>query len=165
MARVYISVGTNIEREKHLRSSLRALRVHFGRLFLSSVYESQAVGFEGAPFYNLVVGFDTERDPQRVNRILREIERDHGRDRSQPKFSARSLDLDLLLYDDLVVHEPALKLPRDEILEYAFVLQPLAEIAGERRHPLNGRRFRDLWAEFDPSEQPLWRVNLSIDQP
>ncbi len=158
MARVYVSVGSNIDRDRNVAAALGSLRREFGQLQQSTIYETEAVGFEGDPFYNLVVGFDTELSPRDVARVLHRIEDEHGRQRTGGKFSARTLDLDLLLYDDLLLDEDDLKLPRPEILEYAFVLRPLAEIAGELRHPLAGFSFAALWDAFDPTTQPMWQV-------
>lgn len=155
MAKIYISLGSNIEREHHTRAGVRAMQAHFGRLELSSVYESEAVGFVGDAFYNLVAAAETELPVHEVNAVLRAIEDVHGRDRSGPRFSSRSLDLDLLLYDDLVLDENGLVLPRPEILKNAFVLWPLAEIAPERRHPLVKQCYRELWQAFDKSREQL----------
>lgn len=149
MARVYVSIGSNIDRATHIRDAVAGLRARYRDIVLSTVYETKAVGFEGDDFYNLVAGFETGRDVLRVAGELREIERGAGR------FVARTLDLDLLLYDDLVMDDGVLKLPRGEILEYAFVLGPLAEIAGERRHPVLGASFAELWHGFDPADQAL----------
>ena len=161
MARVYVSVGSNIEREHHVRAGIVALREKFGPLILSRVYESRAVGFDGDDFFNLVAAFDTDQSVQAVARTLRDIERANGRDRRVSHFSPRTLDLDLLLYGDAVLEEGEIKLPREEITRYAFVLGPLAEIAGEMRHPVLQRRFRELWDEFDRDGQPMrpvaWR--------
>lgn len=163
MPRVFVSVGSNIERERHVRSALKALRERFGQLTVSRVFESEAVGFAGDDFFNLVVGFDTEGTVWEVVACLRDIELAHCRDRRAPRFSSRTLDLDLLLYGDLVMEERGIKLPREEITRYAFVLGPLAEIAGEMSNPLNGRRFADLWREFDQASQPMWPVEINID--
>jgi len=163
MARVYVSVGSNIDRERYIRAGLAALRERYGPLQCSRIYESKAVGFDGDDFYNLVVGFDTEQPVRDVAAALREIEQQNARDRRAPRFSARTLDLDLLLYDDLVADAQGLQLPRAEIMRYAFVLGPLAEIAGERRHPQNGRRYAELWADFaDKAAQPMWPVTLDV---
>ncbi len=149
MERVYISIGSNIERERHIPAALRALRERFGPLAVSTVFECPAVGFDGEDFYNLVVGFDSAEPITEVNAALHTIEDRFGRDRSQPKFSARSLDLDLLLYGDHVVESGKLVVPRPEIDRVAFVLGPLAELAGTRRHPVHGEALLDLWAHFD----------------
>lgn len=158
MARAFVSIGSNIDRERNIAAALASLQQQFGELQQSTTYETEAVGFEGDPFYNLVVGFDTTLPAREVARLLHDIEDRHGRQRQGGKFSARTLDLDLLLYDDLVLDDQNLKLPRPEILEYAFVLRPLAEIAGQRRHPLNGFSFAELWDAFDPTAQPMWPV-------
>ena len=155
MAYVYISIGSNVEREQNIRSALAALRKRFEKLEQSQVYETEAVGFEGQPFYNLVVGFETSLQPQQLVDTLRAIEDEHGRDRRGKRFSDRTLDLDLLLYDDDIIEQGKLKLPRDEILKYAFVLGPLAEIAGHKMHPVVHQSYYDLWSGFDDSGQPM----------
>jgi 2-amino-4-hydroxy-6-hydroxymethyldihydropteridine diphosphokinase len=162
MARAYISIGSNIDAARHVRAAVERLRKEFGALSLSPVYESQAVGFSGDNFYNLVAAFDTHKPPQEVNRILHRIEQENGRERSTQKFAARTLDLDLILYGDMCLQERGLSLPRAEICEYAFVLRPLADIAPDEPHPLNGQSFADLWANFDKSAQVLWQVKLSL---
>ncbi|MDX1251600.1 MAG: 2-amino-4-hydroxy-6-hydroxymethyldihydropteridine diphosphokinase [Gammaproteobacteria bacterium] len=161
MARVYISIGSNIDRQANIRSALAALRESFGQLTVSPVYESKAVGFAGDDFYNLAVGFDSTLDPLAINHILRDIEHHHGRVRGGSGWTSRTLDLDLLLYGDLISGSHGLTLPRGEITKYAFVLCPLAEIAGEERHPVSGMRYSDLWAAFDKAAQPLWRVDFA----
>ncbi len=163
MARIYISLGSNIDRERNTRSGVLALQRRFGRLELSSVYESDAVGFEGDAFYNMVIGCDVDEDVQGANHALAVIEDAHGRDRSGPRFSSRTLDLDLLLYDELVLDDGALRLPRDEILKNAFVLWPLAEIAPERVHPVVGKSYAELWADFDKSRENLRPIEFTFD--
>jgi 2-amino-4-hydroxy-6-hydroxymethyldihydropteridine diphosphokinase len=158
MAQVYVSIGSNIERERNIESALQALAAAYGELRQSSVYESAAVGFDSAPFYNLVVAFQTEASPQSVQETLHRIENDQGRSRTAA-LAARTLDLDLLLYDDLVIQAGKLILPRSDIDHYAFVLGPLAEIAGEQRHPVTGTRYADMWSAFDTAGQELQRVD------
>ncbi|VAW69311.1 2-amino-4-hydroxy-6-hydroxymethyldihydropteridinepyrophosphokinase [hydrothermal vent metagenome] len=155
MARVYISLGSNIDREALTRAGVEALRLQFGELLLSSVYESEAVGFEGASFYNMVIALQTDKDVWGVSQLLRQIEDEHGRDRSGPRFSSRTLDLDLLLYDDLIIDENGLQIPRDEILLRAFVLWPLAEVAPELLHPQVNKTYGELWQAFDKSKEKL----------
>ncbi len=163
MARIYISLGSNIDRERHTRAGVKALRDAFGELILSSVYESEAVGFDGDAFYNMVIACDTDLEVHAANRVLSDIEDAHGRDRSGPRFSSRTLDLDLLLYDDLILDENGLRLPRDEILKNAFVLWPLAEIAPDLKHPQAGKSYAELWRAFDKSREKLAPVAFDFD--
>lgn len=159
MAKVYVSVGTNIDRERNVASALAALAREYDGLEQSRIFETQAVGFSGDLFYNLVVAFETGQSPQQVAAVLNRIEDAHGRDRQADKFSNRSLDLDLLLYNDLIVNEQGVTLPRPEILENAFVLRPLAEIAGDRKHPVTGVSFAAMWDQFDAASQPMWPLD------
>lgn len=164
MARAYISVGSNVDREVHVRAAIQALAERFGALTVSPVYETGAVGFTGEPFLNLAVGLDTERQPEALVRDLKAIERAQGRTADSNGFKPRTLDLDLLLYDDLVLQTEAFELPRDEILHHAFVLAPLADIAPDLRHPVVGCTLAELWAEFELDGQWLRRVDLAMDE-
>ncbi|MEH6470542.1 MAG: 2-amino-4-hydroxy-6-hydroxymethyldihydropteridine diphosphokinase [Halopseudomonas sp.] len=165
MSRVYLSVGSNIDREHYVRSCLDALAAAYGSLQVSSIYESEAVGFEGDLFYNLVVGLDTEQSLPQLFGFLRQLEHDHQRCRNAVKFSARTLDVDILVYDDFV-GEFRLEdgsggvLPRAEITRNAFVLQPMAEIAAELVHPQLKASYRQLWQQFDKQTQRLWPVSF-----
>lgn len=163
MAWVFISLGSNIDREQLTRSGVAALRQRYGELLLSSVYKSEAVGFEGEDFYNMVIGLQTEDDVDTVYQSLRQIEDEHGRDRSGPRFSSRTLDLDLLLYDDLILQQGKLEIPRDEILERAFVLWPLAEIAAEKIHPVVKQSYAELWSAFDKSKEVLEPIDFEFE--
>ncbi len=144
----YISIGSNINKEIHIPSSLKALREVFGDLLISSTYETEPVGFVGDSFFNLVVGFKSELTAKEVAKLLRQIELDHGRTREAQKFSSRTLDLDLILYGDQIISDGRLQIPRDEIERYAFVLEPLAEIAPTEKHPISGLTFLALWQKL-----------------
>ncbi len=162
MARVYVSIGSNIERDKNVRAAVAALRDRFGAVQLSPVYRNRPIGFDGDDFYNLVVGFDTDKPPEAVAAALHAVEQQQGRTRTESRFSPRTLDLDLLLYDDLVRDDEHLRLPRDEIREYACVLRPLAELAPDTRHPETGETFAQMWARFPQSRQPLTPVEIDL---
>jgi len=160
MARVFLGVGSNIERERYLVAGLDALQALFDELALSSVYDSAAIGFEGQPFLNLVVAVDTELTVGELSRRLRHIEVEHGRPANASRFSPRQLDIDILTYDDAIGLVEGVDLPRGEILENAFVLCPLAELAPDTLHPVAGERYADLWQAYDQSRQPLARVDF-----
>lgn len=150
---IYIGIGSNVRPGDNIRSGLAMLENELGDIKASTVYRNPAVGFEGEDFYNLAVQVRTALPPEAVSRCLGLIEAMHGRDRSAPKFAARTLDLDLLLYGDLVAERDGLKLPRADITRYAFVLKPMAEIAPELLHPLEGRTMRQLWDGFQGEHQ------------
>lgn len=154
MARIYIGVGSNIEREHYLRAGWQALQQVFSACRCSTVYESEAVGFTGAPFYNLVIEAETSSSVAEVAAQLRAIEFAHGRPADARKFSGRTLDLDLLAYDELVLKTPV-ELPRSEILHNAFVLRPFAELAPTWWHPHAEMTLSQLWSAYDVTCQPL----------
>ncbi|WP_444895330.1 2-amino-4-hydroxy-6-hydroxymethyldihydropteridine diphosphokinase [Microbulbifer sp. JMSA004] len=160
MAQVYLSLGSNINRAQYIRAALDALTGRFGELQVSRVFESEAVGFQGDNFYNLVVGLQTDLPVGQLALCLRGIEDANGRLRSGPKFSARTLDIDILTYDHLTGTVDGVKLPRGEIVKNAFVLQPLAEIAPEELHPVEQKTYRQLWDEYDQASQKLWPVEF-----
>jgi len=163
MPTVFVSVGSNIEREKHIRAGILALKNCFGALTLSSVYESDAVGFDGSPFLNLIVAFESEKPPAQVDLMLDNIEKQNGRTSEQKKFNPRTLDLDLVLYGNHISEDPSLEIPRDEITRYAFVLEPLAEIAGELKHPMTNESYSELWSNFDKQSIVQNRVDFNWD--
>lgn len=152
MAQVYLSVGSNVDRDENIRAGLDELSEKFGELECSPVYESVAFGFDGDNFYNLVLSFDTEESVYVVAKILREIEDRRQRVRDGVKFSSRTLDLDLILYDALVLTDGRIRIPREDIEQYAFVLQPLADIAPDHIHPELGKTYAQMWEQFDPEQ-------------
>ena len=155
MARVYLSLGSNVEPQRHLRAALQELRQRFGELAVSPAYRSRSVGFDGPDFVNLAVGLETGLSPEALNVWLHELEDRHGRRRDVPRYSDRTLDVDIVLYGDLVRQgEGHLEIPRKE-LKHAFVLRPLADIAPDLRHPIDGRTMAELWAAFPAESEPL----------
>ena len=158
MPKGYISVGSNIDKNKNILASLQALEYCFGKLTVSSIYESEPVGFSGDTFYNLIVGFESDLEVKEVAKQLRQIELDNGRTRDCQKFSARTLDLDLILYGDLIVNDGRLQIPRDEIERYAFVLEPLAEIEPTLKHPVSHTSYAELWEKFDKADLKQRRI-------
>ncbi|MGB5624075.1 MAG: 2-amino-4-hydroxy-6-hydroxymethyldihydropteridine diphosphokinase [Gammaproteobacteria bacterium] len=160
MTEVFVGVGSNLEPERHLRNALAALAEAFGVLKLSPVYRSSPVGFEGDDFLNMVIGFDTDLSIEGVVAEFCRIEDAAGRVRGGEKFGPRTLDLDLLLYGNAVHRAGEISVPRDEITQYAFVLRPLTDIAGDRVHPAEGRSFAEMWSDFDQSSHPLRTVDL-----
>ncbi|MDH4125578.1 MAG: 2-amino-4-hydroxy-6-hydroxymethyldihydropteridine diphosphokinase [Gammaproteobacteria bacterium] len=162
MARVYLGLGSNIEPQKNLRLGITELGKRFGMLELSGIYRNAAIGFDGDEFLNLVVALESDASPLAVYEILDDIERLAKRQRDAPRFAARTLDIDLLLYGDLILNEAPLQVPRVDILEYSFVLGPLAEIAPNLRHPETGRLITEHWAEFDKDRHPLVLTRVSL---
>ncbi|MGD2128605.1 MAG: 2-amino-4-hydroxy-6-hydroxymethyldihydropteridine diphosphokinase [Lysobacterales bacterium] len=160
MSTAYLGLGSNIDAETNIRSGIDELQQLFRHVSLSPVYRSPAVGFEGNDFINLVARIETDMHPLELKRVLHELEDRHGRDRNSPKFSDRTLDIDILLYDDLYLLSPALEIPRREILTSAHVLKPLADLAPELEHPVCRRSFARLWDDFGGPGNELTRVTL-----
>ena len=159
--RVFVSGGSNIDAKQNIRRAIIRLEKEFGELQLSSVYRSPAVGFEGDDFLNIIIGFATARSPHDCAAVMSRLEAESGRTDAQHGFTARPLDLDMVLYGDLVDVDPALRVPRDDVDKYAFVLGPLAEIAPEFRHPVTGQTMAELWAAFDQHATPLLLESLA----
>jgi 2-amino-4-hydroxy-6-hydroxymethyldihydropteridine diphosphokinase len=160
MARVYLSLGSNMEPQRYLLAALAELRARFNDIAVSPAYLSEAVGFDGAHFINLAVGLDTELSPEALNDWLHALEDRHDRRRDVPRFHDRTLDIDIVFYDDRVIDGPGhLQIPRAEI-RHAFVLRPIADIAPDFRHPVSGTRMADLWAAFSKTLEPLNVVSL-----
>lgn len=151
MSTAYISIGSNVDAVANIQAAIKALRSQYGALELSTIYKNKAVGFEGDDFLNLVAGLETEQSIPELVDSLHAIEASQGRDRHSAKFSPRTLDMDLLLYDDEIFRSASVNIPRDEITRYAFVLLPLFELIPDYVHPRLGSSIAQLWVDFDKS--------------
>ncbi|MFM1547644.1 MAG: 2-amino-4-hydroxy-6-hydroxymethyldihydropteridine diphosphokinase [Candidatus Pseudothioglobus sp.] len=147
---LHLNIGSNKNRRINIRLALNKLKSNFTDITVSSIFESPAEGFVGSNFYNVGVNAKTKNNINEVVGILHDIENSLGRDRSLPKFSSRIIDLDLVLYNDAIDED--LKVPRRDILKYAFVLAPLAELNPEDIHPQKGISFLNLWEEFQSNK-------------
>lgn len=157
--RVYVGIGSNVDRKRHLGAALDALADWFGTLDLSPVYESEAVGGVGAPYLNMVAGFETDWAVGELSRRFKGLEDAHGRCRNAGLSGDRTLDLDILIYGELTGQVDGVELPRAEILKNAFVLKPLADLAPDECHPLRRQSYLQLWRAHDSGQQ-LWPVSF-----
>lgn len=160
MTRVCLGLGSNVDAPANLRSGLDALLLRFHDLAVSWVFESEAVGCEGANFLNLAVAAETDLPLTELSALLKAIEDKHGRLRGGSGPARRSLDIDILLYGKLRGDFGGIELPRPEITENAFVLWPLSQVAGTLRDPLSGRSYRELWEAYAKDRQRLWPVDF-----
>jgi len=158
MPQVYIAAGSNIEPERHLAMAVHELEREFPGVRFSPWYRNRAVGFEGEDFINLVAAFATELEVSAVLSRLHAIETLCGRPREAPRWAPRSMDLDVLLYGDLICEEPHLKLPRPDLVKRPYMLGPLAVLAPEVVHPIIGETIGELWRRFDRGAHPLVEV-------
>ena len=162
MSTAYLGIGSNVDVEHNIPAGVAALRKTFGDVRLSPVYRSVAVGFDGDDFINLVARVQTDMQPLELKDFLNALEDEHGRNRDQAKFSDRTLDIDILLYDDLYLTSPQLALPRGEILQYAYVLRPLAELAPDLVHPVTRQPLAELWRAFEGERSCLTAVDFPL---
>ena len=163
MPQVYVAAGSNIEPERHLAMAVRELERQFPAVRFSPWYRNRAVGFEGDDFINFVAAFPTELAVADVLARLQAIETLCGRPRDAPRWAPRSMDLDVLLYGDLVRQEPKLKLPRPDLLKRAYMLGPLAALAPDLVHPTERQTIGELWQRFDRAAHPLVQVHAATD--
>lgn len=164
MAVVYVSLGSNIDPAANLRLGLDELRRRYGELSVSSVYRNEAVGFEGEDFLNLVASFESESEAAAICDAISAIHELVGRDASSGKWESRPLDIDLLLYNELILDDGPVRVPREDVLKYSFVLRPLAELAPSLVHPVTGKTMLEHWQEFDASSHPLEVVDVALSK-
>lgn len=149
MERVYLSIGSNLAPEQHIAAALAELRENFANVEFSPLYRSAAVGFDGPNFINAAVALDSDWEPDRLNAWLHALEDRQGRRRDQPRYSSRTLDIDIVLFGERILTGAGnLQVPRDE-LQHAFVLRPLLDLAPDLRHPATGERLDQRWPTVD----------------
>ena len=159
---VFVAAGSNLEPEKNLAHACAEMLHSWPDAKFSRAYRNVAVGFEGPDFINLVVGFSTAHPVDAVIARLRAIETRCGRPRYAPKWASRTMDLDVLLFGDLVVKTDDYTLPRPDLLKRPYMLGPLAEIAPDVVHPTEHRTIGELWEHFDRNGHEMTAVKLKL---
>ena len=160
MPQVFVAAGSNVDPIAHLRQALDELAKIYPSLEISPAYRNKAVGFEGEDFINLVVRFTAEDSIHQVRRNLQEVEKRCGRPADSPKWAPRTIDLDILLYDQLISDEPGLILPRPDLIRRAYMLKPMVDIAPEVMHPTLHKSMRALWESFDRDGHEMRQIEL-----
>jgi len=158
MPQVFVAAGSNVAPCEHMALATGELARAFADVRFSPWYQNRASGFDGSDFINLVAGFSTELALDELLVVLRAIERLCGRPREAPRWAPRTMDLDVLLYGDLICQRPGITLPRPDLLVRAYMLGPLADLAPNLVHPSAGVTIGQLWRRFDKAAHPLERV-------
>jgi len=162
VSEVYLAAGSNLDPERRLAQAACELERSFAPVRFSPWYRNRAMGFSGPDFINFVAGFETHWPVRQVRARLREIEAQCGRSRDDPQWAPRAMDLDILLYGDLVCEEPGLRLPRPDLMVRPYMLGPLADLAPGLVHPTAGRTIGELWMRFDQAAHPLERTEATF---
>lgn len=149
MALASFSIGSNIDREKNVGFAVKALRQKFSAVTFSPIYETRSVGFKGDDFFNLVGQFETRLSIADICTFFGELEKRSGRSQFHQPFEDRTLDLDLLLYDDRVIKSDRFTLPHPDVLDYDFVLMPLSRMMPDFVHPDTGLTLAEQWYQRD----------------
>jgi 2-amino-4-hydroxy-6-hydroxymethyldihydropteridine diphosphokinase len=159
----YVSGGSNLDAEQNLLLAARALKASYPGARFSHCYRNQAIGFDGPEFINFVAELPVGGMPRDLKAELERIELLCGRERGAPRWQPRTMDLDILLFGDVVLQEPGLTLPRPDLVRWAFMLGPLAEVAPDVVHPLQRRSIAALWRDFDQAAHPLQAAPLDLN--
>jgi 2-amino-4-hydroxy-6-hydroxymethyldihydropteridine diphosphokinase len=162
-ALAYVSGGSNLDADSHLPQAARELKARYPGARFSSCYRNKSVGFEGPDFINFVVELPVVGRAFALREHLQRIEKLCGRPDAAPRWAPRSMDLDLLLFGNLVIDEQGLKVPRPDLTRWAFMLGPLAELAPALVHPVEQKTIGELWAQFDTQAHPLTPVALDLN--
>ncbi len=160
--KVFIGIGSNLNKNDNILSCVNEIQKIFENLCLSPVYETQAMGFEGPNFYNFVCSFTTSKEIYDLKNCLNKIERNHGRNFNETKFSSRTLDIDILYFDNLILHNEKVQIPRKEILEYDFVLKPLYDLDPDFMHPELEKSHKKLFEEGNFKKLILKEINFNF---
>ena len=160
--RIFVGVGSNIDREKNIKSCMKILKGIYGDIMTSPVYETESMGFDGPNFYNLVSCFETDQSVYELKNTLNEIENDHGRHANETKFSSRTLDIDILYYDDVILSDDKIQIPRKEICEYDFVLKPLVDLVPDFIHPTRNISHQDMMNNIKIKKQIISTINIDL---
>jgi 2-amino-4-hydroxy-6-hydroxymethyldihydropteridine diphosphokinase len=163
MTLAYVSGGSNLEPEKNLLLAARALKGRHPRARFSRCYRNRAIGFDGPDFINFVVELPVAGNPALLKGELECVETQCGRGRDAPKWAPRAMDLDILLFGDVVQDTPGLVLPRPDLLRWGFMLGPLAELVPQLLHPVERRSIAELWREFDRTANPLMPTVIDLN--
>jgi 2-amino-4-hydroxy-6-hydroxymethyldihydropteridine diphosphokinase len=160
MSTAYLSLGSNVNALSNILAGIAALREAFSNVRLSPAYQTGAVGFDGDDFINLAASIETSLQPLELKQFLNELEDRHGRVRDAAKFSDRTLDVDILLYDDLYLISPLIEIPRAEIMTFTHVLKPLADLAPNLLHPVCRKTIAEIWQTHSAKGTPFKRISL-----
>ena len=160
--KVFIGIGSNLNKIKNIKSSISKIQNDYKNVKISPVYETKAMGFDGPNFYNLVCSFNTTEDIYKLKERLNKIELDHGRNLNETKYSSRTLDIDILYYDNLILADDKIKIPRKEIIEYDFVLRPLIDIDAEFIHPVLLIPNNKIEEKYDIKKHIIAKVDINL---
>ncbi len=160
--KIFVGIGSNIDREKNIKSCIEILKDLYDNILISPVYETEAMGFNGPNFYNLVLSFETEENVYDLKNGLNQIENNHGRHFNETKFSSRTLDIDILYYDDLILSDDKVQIPRKEICEYDFVLKPLVDLAPDFIHPIQNISHQEILNNIKIKKQIISTIHMDL---
>ncbi len=161
---IFLGLGSNLQPNVNIPGCIKRLEQDFGSLVRSVVYESEPVGIESPNFWNMVVKANTNLPLKDLYDYLTAIEVSFGRLQGKQRSNTIPIDIDILLYGDLIGVFHGIELPRPEVLTNAFVLRPLSEIAGNYHHPITQQTYYEAWRIYDKSAQALWPVDLELNQ-
>ena len=160
MTHVVLSLGSNIDRRKNIRFAINSIIGKYHETDISPVYETSSVGFDGPPFYNLIVGLHSDEPLDQIIEWLHQVESEAGRIRGPKAFASRVLDIDVVLFGDNNLRDQGYNVPRDEIEKYAYVLKPLADIYPDLIHPVLGISIEQMWSSFEMKNQTIFMAEL-----